>query len=128
MNISISADEYHAEISRRKAEALAHTSYEPRFIPDLRNAGVRVDDNVTLRDAVTAFAGALDEIESSSLKEAAFLAHHARRGVAIAAMAKLLSSVVMREVRTTARDKIKGSIAKRSAVPTASAATASSGQ
>ena len=128
VDVSISADEYHAEILRRKTNALAHTSYAAHFIPTLRNAGVRVDDNATLKDAVTALAGAMDEIESNSLKEAAGLAHHARRGVAISAMAKMLASVVMREVRTTARDKIKQGIARRAAVPAAAAAAASGSQ
>ena len=48
--------------------------------------------------------------------------HHARRGVAISAMSKLLALVVMREVRTTAKDKIKASVAKRATTLAAAAA------
>ena len=98
VNFPLSAEDYFRELARRKTQSLAHTSYGPHFIPALRNNDIRVDDNPTLRDAVTTLSGALDEVESGSLKEAASLAHHGRRGVALAAMARLLNSVVMREV------------------------------
>ena len=50
------------------------------------------------------------------------LTQHARRGVAISAMSNLLAFVVMREARTTAKEKIKASVAKRATTPAAAAA------